>query len=141
MRQSFARKVIHPFSGKGGEEDIENEIRAINKLCSGQHENIVHVYGHGRLGPNSRYYCIDMELCTLNLEEYIQGKITEGLRDWRRPSQREDLLHVLGIMEQVMSGLSYIHRENEVHRDLNPQNGIIWLVTKSLTLFHSTLFF
>ena len=117
--------MIHPFAGRVRKEDIENEIRAINKLCSIRHEHIVHVYTHGTLNPNSSYYCIDMELCSMNLEEYIQGKKTAGLRYWFPASTPEDLLNVLEIMIQIMTGLSYIHGANEVHRDLNPQNGII----------------
>ena len=68
-----------------------------------------------------------MELCNINLEEYILGsKIgIKGLIDWDiagREGQRQFL--IIAIMQQLLSGLAFIHRHDEVHRDMAPQNGI-----------------
>jgi hypothetical protein len=50
---------------------VQNEARAIRKLCGqGNHPNIVAVINHGQL-PNAPYYFIDMELCDINLHDYI----------------------------------------------------------------------
>jgi len=66
----FARKLLKPFSGIS-DDDILNEFRAIKKLClEPTHKNIVSIYGYGNLS-DSLYYYIDMEFCSLNLEEYI----------------------------------------------------------------------
>lgn len=68
-----------------------------------------------------------MELCEINLEEYIQGRVTgiRGLVDWQtvfKEGQAEFL--ILAIFQQLLSGLAFIHGYNEVHRDMAPQNGM-----------------
>ena len=111
-------------------EDINNEIRAVVKLCAAnQNENIVQVIRWGQL-PKSPYFFIDMELCDFNLETYV-------LQDWKPDVARKiphfanfDLLtppqrlaQMLTIMRDIVNGVAFIHRNNEVHRDLKPRNG------------------
>ena len=125
LPQCFARKTIRAFVGNVSEEDIRNEARAIAKLCITSHDNIISVLGHDRLSPTSVIYFIDMELCSINLEEYIQGtKVgVRGLIDWNtacNEGQQQFLL--FAIMQQLLSGLAFIHGLDEVHRDLTPQN-------------------
>lgn len=108
------------------EEEILNEARAIDKLCQSSHCNIVTVLSHGRFSATSPLYFIDMELCNLNLEEYLQGRKSgiKGLIDWEtadKEGQRQFL--ILAIMQQLISGLAFIHGYDEVHRDMAPQNG------------------
>ena len=105
-----------------------NEARAIDKLCSTSHDHIVQVFRHNRLSPQSPLYFIDMELCEINLEEYIQGQKSgvRGLLEWEvvlEEGQHEFL--IIAIMQQILSGVAFIHEQNEVHRDLTPQNGIL----------------
>lgn len=112
----------------------------MNKLCGGSHQNLISVLEHGRIG-NSAFYFIDMELCDINLEEYIQGTKTgiRGLLDWDKAleeGQRHFL--IVAIMQQLLGGLAFIHSHDEVHRDLVPQNSIIRF--KSLKLIHSIVF-
>lgn len=97
--------------------DIMNEVRAIDKLCKQRHENIVAVLCHGWL--NSSYYFFDMELCSINLEQYVSG--TEGGSLF----QKYDSQKVVDIITQITSGLDFIHFQAEVHRDLKPRNGTI----------------
>lgn len=97
----------------------------MDKLCRSSHNNIVKIYQHRFLGVNA-FYFIDMEFCDTNLEEYIQCKKrgVHGLMDWDiaiETGHREFI--ICGIMQQIISGLKYIHDQGEVHRDLNPQNG------------------
>jgi len=108
------------------EEDILNEARAINKLCQGSHENIVTVFNHGRFNATFPLYFIDMELCDINLEEYLLGTKSgiRGLVD--RGTACKEGRHqflILAIMQQLISGLSFIHSHDEVHRDMVLQNG------------------
>ena len=78
-------------------EDMNNEIRAAVKLCTvGQSGNTIEVIRCGQL-PRYPYFFIDMELCDFNLETYIL---------------------------QFANGVAFIHRNNEVHRDLKPRNGV-----------------
>ena len=111
------------------EKDILNEIRAIDKVCKEPHDNIVRVLEHGRL-PNSRYYYVDMVLCSLNLAQYLNGDYNAeiastlacSIKAIDRQTNRK-MRTVWYIMEQVTTGLQYIHSLDITHRDLKPQNG------------------
>ena len=116
-------------------EDIENECRAITKLCvSSNHPNIVKVIRHGWLPFNPLIYYIDMEYLPLTLEEHIMknisildcciesasvGKVEEELL----PVVWTSLKTTSNIVGQIVSGLVFIHSYREVHRDLKPRNG------------------
>lgn len=132
--------MVCPFRGIT-KEDIDNELRAIDKLCKTGHPSVVEVFEYGQLQPDSSFYCIDMELCDFTLEEYIHGKEVPQLQSLE--SIRSDKLfgvhglqaYVFGIAMEILNGLIFIHRHNEVHRDLSPQNGI----PKVRTLVYSFL--
>jgi serine/threonine protein kinase len=126
----FARKVLHVF-GSVSPDEIDTEARAITELyCHGNHRNVVEVFQHGFL-PNNSFYYIDMELCDSNLHDYVyQGRSI----NWMTPESNEPtfvdrnaplpdkMLNVWTIMRHVCQGVEYIHRHNQVHRDLKPQN-------------------
>ena len=66
----FARKLIRPF-GNATKGDVENEVKAITEICATTgHDNIIAILGHGPV-PATDYYYIDMELCDVNLADYI----------------------------------------------------------------------
>jgi len=106
-----------------------NELRAVDKLCRSSHPNIIEIFRHGRLRHNSVFYYIDMELCDCNLEEYRQGrKSIPRVLSWAKAVEcGEGPFFLCSIMRQVISGLKFIHAHDEVHRDLNPQNGTFHL--------------
>src|SRR5271170_3279319 len=99
---------------------VENEIRAVVKLCKpGAHENIVAVLGHGLL-RNSMFYFFDMELCDYNLDSYIQRSPRDSGQDWHDMSVsnwNKKMSSICGIMNQISNGLVYIHSCGEIHRD------------------------
>ena len=74
------------------------------------------------------YYFIDMELCDLNLAEFIHDPVSQNpsipslVKDIT-PSLRAQ--QVWYIMMHITSGLAYLHSLNVVHRDLKPPNGKI----------------
>ena len=120
--------MIRPFANITT-EDVENEARAVDKLCARGHRNVVQVLFHGWL-KGSPYYVIDMEFCELTLAEYIDGnpsvvaklsvfdfdanvEVDEAAREWYNTCQ---------IMQDVLNGISFIHSSAEVHRDLKPSN-------------------
>jgi serine/threonine protein kinase len=124
----FARKLVRPITGQVDDaafKVVENEVRAIQKLCNGSHQNIIHVLRHGRLRPNQALYFIDMEYCDANLDYYVQGKwVHSDMLNWSEASQEQRVEYgVSGIIIPILSGLIFIHSHDEVHRDLNPRNG------------------
>lgn len=65
-----------------------------------------------------------MEFCDTDLEKFVNGggKIY-GLLNWPEVSKQEQIRYVVtDLMRDVLSGLVFIHSQNEVHRDLSPQN-------------------
>jgi hypothetical protein len=69
--------VIFHGGSRDSSKDIENEVRVIKKLCErNAHLNIVEVVQFGRL-IGSPCYFIDMELCDMNLENYIYNNSPE----------------------------------------------------------------
>jgi serine/threonine protein kinase len=123
----FARKLFHPHVEP---IQIEREVKAIVKLCSGDaNRYIVQVLHHGKFTWSS-YYFIDMELCDGDLRDYIYGRMEPSSLPDPRPSfvkifilssQRNK--QNWSIMEQIASGLDFIHSHGQVHRDLKPANG------------------
>jgi serine/threonine protein kinase len=109
-----------------GEKDIANELSALDKICTKDHPNVIEVFQHNWLLPQSMYY-IDMELCDLNLSSYISCIVPgwpETLVDKSQyfPSADYDLPVVWAIMKDIAQGLSFIHSLGLVHRDIKPQN-------------------
>lgn len=125
---------MRPF-GQTTLKDIENEIEAISKIHAiGRHENIVDILGRDKLGT-SIYYFIDMELCDIDLKEYLQGR--RSIRDDNAPVQHSanlvfvskdcglqlKLQNAFIILSHITNGLEFAHEHNLVHRDLKPGNG------------------
>ena len=125
----LARKIIR-LNGRITENDIKNEMRAVAKLCMTEHthKNIVSVFEYGRI---SAFLCfIDMELCDLNLEQWIfrtwdeatAKKLPSFLTEQLPPRAR--MGQVWDIMEDVTRAVAFIHGSHEIHRDLKPSNGL-----------------
>jgi serine/threonine protein kinase len=78
------------------------------------------------------YYRIDMELCEMDLDAYIQQDfpfsfspvVAESSSPHVDLSLKTRLQCIQKIVNDIVSGVSYIHKKNEVHRDLKPRNGI-----------------
>jgi len=113
------------------ESASNREIDAIERLRQKgfEHPNIIQIFGHGRLDGDGRVY-INMELCDINLHEYIKVRRTvksvnlNGLLEWNAAEamgQRTFL--IVAILQQIMAGLNFLHKKGEVHRDLDPKNG------------------
>src|SRR5271154_4477845 len=113
--QLIARKLI-----RASGNEVLNEIRAAEKLCGpGANRNIVPLFHHGRLA-NSHYYFLDMELCDLNLEDYIQRKWPSMVKEQIELFVNVDQLdsksrqgQFWGIMRDIANGVAYIHSNGE----------------------------
>lgn len=73
-----------------------------------------------------------MEYCDCNLDEYIRGTpqalSIPVLLLHPYPKAKEEgrlSLIICAIIQQVLSGLVFVHHQGKVHRDLKPQNSKI----------------
>jgi hypothetical protein len=100
------------------EKDSENEIRAVMKLCNGEHPNIIKVLRRGQLPPpNSDRYYFDMELCQWNLEIGIQRlwQPSDKSREFSDPNfgpsvpvdRASKMKYVWSIMRQIADGVTF----------------------------------
>lgn len=64
-----------------------------------------------------------MELCGLNLDDYIQGKWPANINKTKYFTSAS--ITIVGdIIIDIASGVAFIHGLGEVHRDLKPRNSI-----------------
>jgi serine/threonine protein kinase len=129
--QAFVRKLI-----RVGElislHDIKNAMRQIDNLRDKDtQKNLVTVIKYSRLPQASAFYFIDMELCSYNLETFILDRKDVPLSVSSRNIESDKLLKRitsnLKILKQITAGLQFIHNQNEIHRNLKPTNGILYL--------------
>ena len=119
----FARKLVRITQRT--QNEIEIEAKAIQKVCGkGSHPHIVEVLRIGELRNSSDYF-IDMELCDLNLADYIYSETPrDGLPFYNKvaspPLRAQQIWYVL---IHIASGLKFMHSIRMVHRDLKPANG------------------
>lgn len=100
-------------------------------VCTTGHRNIVQVLQHDRFKSGSIYY-IDIELCTLNLQDYIYrteeySRHTSGFSNdptfvVEDSSTHLKLINIWTIINHVAQGLEFIHENHYVHRGLKPLN-------------------
>ena len=113
-----------------------NELRVVKELCEGnKHENLVQVYKQDALESSVYPFYLDMELCAFNLNDYIynpnkcveQTTLPPEFRATSIPN-REEPYTVWAIMEQISSGIAFMHANHHVHRDVKPANSIALLL-------------
>lgn len=119
--QSIARKLI--FIPGANSRVIEDEIAAILKLFdSDTHPNIVTILKIGDIPP---FLFIDMELCDLNLDDYIYCRkdpstvATYFIKDQPPPMKSQQIWNV---MLHIARGVEFLHGKQMIHRDLKPLN-------------------
>jgi serine/threonine protein kinase len=82
-------------------------------------------------------YYIDMELCDLNLENYITSQRSCMVSIKWQVSQSAKihipsnvkLAMILSIINDITDGLVFMHSRRVIHRDLKPPNGTLLLKT------------
>ena len=101
------------------------------------HENIIEVFIHDKF-PDSSYDFIDMKFCDMNLNDFIKSTQTFGII--HQFISKFSALKIWNIMKQIINSLTFIHKSNEIHRDLKPKNDSthINLNANSLIILYST---
>jgi serine/threonine protein kinase len=102
---------------------ILNEERAIVKLSQSGVKNIVTVLQFGFLENSPNYYFLDMELCDITLGDYISGELPSEFHASFNVDASNRMVQVWRIMLDICNGVDFIHDQQEVHRDLKPNNG------------------
>jgi serine/threonine protein kinase len=118
---------------------VENEAAVISQVCKpGQSNTVVEVYDHDWLpGFDPSYYYVDMEYCPETLEERIHGTVKRNTFGGEyhaidSPSMagvvagaKHEFFYeqAFDILENICSGLQYLHQHGLVHRDIKPRNG------------------
>jgi serine/threonine protein kinase len=103
----------------------DDEIQAIRNIFSdGGHRHIIAIMKIGDIPQN---IFIDMELCDLNLDDFIYCRKdpavvpTYFVKDQPPPLKSRQIWN---IMSQIAQGVEFLHGKRMVHRDLKPVNGI-----------------
>lgn len=109
LKRNVAIKLLNKglLGSQGDSLAFEQEAQALGRF---QHQDIVSVYDLGY--HQDRPYIIF---------EYVEGEL---LSDWISSSSM-DLMHIVELMEGIISGVAKAHQNGVVHRDLKPQNIII----------------
>ena len=105
-------------------EDIANEVRAVRRVCTTGHRNIVQIYADWEETTSiehRRCWCIVMELCSWSFESFLDHEAANVTfwEDWFGNMNPLALNSKL----QILEGVSFIHSLDEIHRDLKPANG------------------
>ena len=87
---------------------------------------VVAVFETGLL-PHSSCYFIDMELCDVVLQAYIDwvsSTDSDFSMLWfsKEPKTKAVSLQIIKKIGDVTHGLGFIHAKKEIHRDLKPHN-------------------
>ena len=101
-----AKQINQVLSNEDAAKELQGELLALNKDL--KHENIVTIFNHYL---KEGYSWIFMELCDVDLDQYTQKNCDQMNSTCQ-----------LSIMKQAASGLSFLHLNNVVHRDLKPRN-------------------
>lgn len=103
-----ALKIYMPLDelDETGKEDFRREFA---RLCGLNHSNIIHAVGFGIFKDELPY--LAMNVCHNGSAKRLIGNITED--------------ELWNFIEQIASGLSYLHKREIIHQDMKPDNVLI----------------
>jgi serine/threonine protein kinase len=84
------------------------------------------MFEHGALDDVN--YFIDMELCDLNLREFLREekvKPDDWFLHWPIEDPDDKAFFIIALLQEIANGLYFIHAHDLVHRDLKPENSIV----------------
>jgi len=108
--EMVAVKVIHPHVAKDS-STVKRFEREANLLMSLTDPHLVRVYDYGI--EEDRHYLV---------MEYVGGRTLKAIIQEQGPFAVD---HALYIAQQIAEGLSVIHQQGVIHRDIKPQNLIV----------------
>ncbi|WP_286908462.1 serine/threonine-protein kinase [Clostridium sp. UBA1652] len=108
----FPRNYFKQCYGNDGDEYIlrfKREARLLNKELS--HKNIINVM---KIHLDGSLFWFTMPLASCSLEKWIKS------------NRHSSLEQRINIFKEIISGVKYLHKENKHHRDLAPNNILIY---------------
>lgn len=100
--------------GASNDDLAEGSALVKNKVS---HPNVVSIYDMGRVPPQREWYVIEME--------YFPSQTLAQLLDSGDQGFVSSYARLLGIYEQVLTGVAYIHSLGMSHGDIKPQNVLV----------------
>lgn len=114
----FPRSYFKQVYGNDGDEYIlrfKREVRLLtNEL---QHVNIINVI---KIHPEGSPFWFTMPLASLSLEKWIKKNPNASIDQRMR------------IFAEILSGVKYLHEQNKYHRDLAPNNILLYEVNNDI---------
>ena len=117
--KSYAIKLV-PLVDKDRIKYSERELDLLKKL-NVMGENVIEYFGHWIVN-DVQLLCIQMELCSINLDEFIYANAMGGPEIIKADGP---LRFYQKVFPQILSGIDAIHSIGWVHRDLHPGNILI----------------
>jgi serine/threonine protein kinase len=92
-------------------QPVLQEIRILSRL---DHPHVIRYYSTWMdVHPQALAIYIQMELCQMNLAQYLENRNYQGTFD---------RLQAWKLLGEILQGVRYIHQCQIIHRDLNPHN-------------------
>ncbi|NLX97804.1 MAG: protein kinase [Rhodopirellula sp.] len=111
-REIVALKI--PKEQGASNDDLAEGSALVNKT---RHPNVVSVFWMGRVPPEREWYAIEME--------YFPSRTLSQLLDNGDRGFVASYARILGIYEQVLAGVGYLHELGMSHGDIKPQNVLV----------------
>jgi len=96
-------------------KDREAELNELMKLCNLSHDNII---------KHENIY-IDQDQCNIVMEFFEINDLTKVMKKYEKDHKVIPETEILKHIKDITKGLQYLHSNNVIHRNLNPDNIII----------------
>lgn len=94
-----------PFTWQQGKDCLDAEAKILNCL---KHDRIPQLFLNSQ--ENSQFYLV---------QDYIEG---HDLSEELKPHQRLSENQAIGLLQEILEIVSFIHKKNIIHCDINPSN-------------------
>jgi eukaryotic-like serine/threonine-protein kinase len=125
-REIVAVKI--PKEQGASNDDLAEGSALVNQAA---HPNVVGVYWMGRVPPEREWYAIEME--------YFPSRTLSQLLDNGDRGFVSSYAKILGIYEQILAGVEYLHELGMSHGDIKPQNVLVQGDRAKITDFGSSV--